>query len=89
VRVINISTPVDLYELLPANDDFARDRKERYESALEHFEQQQHPQAAAVLGDLLVDDPHDGPSLLLMSRVVEGLLHRGDAFDPVWELPGK
>ena len=87
VRVININEPVELYEVL--TDHSPHGLKERYESALQHFEKQELPQAAAILGKLLVDDPHDGPSLLLMSRVVDGLLHRDDEFDPVWVLPGK
>ncbi len=89
VRVMNIHEPVDLYELLPPDQAGVPNLKERYEHALAHYEQQQFPQAAAVLGNLLVDDPHDGPSLLLMSRVVERLLHPNERFDPVWDLPGK
>jgi len=89
VRVMNINEPVDLYELLAADQARVPNLKERYEQALAHFEQQQFPQAAAALGNLLVDDPHDGPSLLLMSRVVERLLHPNEQFDPVWDLPGK
>lgn len=89
VRVMNINEPVDLYELLAPDQSRVPNLKERYEQALTHFEHQQFPQAAAVLGNLLVDDPHDGPSLLLMSRVVERLLHPNERFDPVWDLPGK
>ena len=48
--------------------------------------------ASAVLGDLLVRFPEDGPSLMLMSRVVDAMLGKkdeGEVFDSVWELPGK
>ena len=62
VRVVNINEPVELYEVLSENDPRVDGLKERYESALEHFEKQELPQAAAILGNLLVDDPHDGPS---------------------------
>lgn len=88
VRAINIKEPVELYELLPPDKQPAR-LVERYEAALAHFEGQQLPQAAAMLSQLLVEHPQDGPSLLLMSRVVDRLLRREEAFSPVWELPGK
>jgi hypothetical protein len=41
------------------------------------------------LGNVLVEYPNDGPSLVLMSRAVESMLTDGAAFDPVWTLPGK
>jgi adenylate cyclase len=89
VRVVNIHEPVELFELHAADNVRARALGEQYERALSHFEQQQLPEAAAVLGKLLVDNPHDGPSLLLMSRVVDALLHRGRPVELVWQLPGK
>ena len=61
----------------------------QYEQALQNFEQRHFRLAAATLGNLLVDCPHDGASLMLMSRVVDALLHESAPFDPVWELPGK
>ena len=78
-----------MYELITPGESNVADLAERYERALADYEQQQLPQAAATLGDLLVDDPRDGPSLLLMSRVVDRLLHPEGEFDPVWDLPGK
>lgn len=87
VRAINIKEPVELYELLPPHKPAKL--VERYEAALAHFEGQQLPQAAAMLSQLLVEHPQDGPALLLMSRVVDRLLRREEAFSPVWELPGK
>lgn len=89
VRVVNIHAPVELYELLPQQDLHKCDWTAKYERALQHFEEQRLPEAAAVLGNLLVENPQDGPSLMLMSRVVQCLLHRNAEFDPVWELPGK
>ncbi|REJ91119.1 MAG: adenylate/guanylate cyclase domain-containing response regulator [Planctomycetota bacterium] len=89
VRVVNIQEAVELYELLTPGESNVTDLAERYERALNDFEQQRLPQAAATLGNLLVDDPCDGPSLMLMSRVVDRLLHSEGDFDPVWDLPGK
>lgn len=88
VRVVNIDEPVDLYEVLADDEDSLR-LKQRYEEALGYFEAQDFRRAAAVLGNLLVDCPQDGPSLMLMSRVVNMLLNQPAEFDCVWELPGK
>jgi adenylate cyclase len=88
VRAKNIQEPIELYELLTPDRQPAR-LVERYEAALTHFEGQQMPQAAAMLSQLLVEHPQDGPALLLMSRVVDRLLRREEAFSPVWDLPGK
>jgi adenylate cyclase len=89
VRVVNIREAVNIYELLPQVADGGADSKERYERALSLFEQRLLPEAVAILGDLLVDDPHDGPTLSLVSRIVNHMLHSQDGFDPVWDLPGK
>jgi adenylate cyclase len=89
VRVVNIDQPVDLYEVVSHRDEGETDLTRRYEQALREFEDQHFRVAAAILGNLLVDCPHDGATLMLMSRVVEALLHPPVAFDPVWELPGK
>jgi len=85
VRAVNISEPVDLHEVMPADQpgDLARD----YERALAAFEAKDFRQAVSILGKLVAEYPDDGPSRVLMSRVLMG----EDAldFDPVWELPGK
>lgn len=89
VRVVNIDQPVDLFEILPKGGEDTVRLKQRYEEALCHFENQDFRRAAAVLGNLMVDCPNDGPSLMLMSRVIDMLLHQPEQFDAVWELPGK
>ena len=90
VRVNNIEETVDLYELYDARSPGMAALAPAYETALTSFEQQALHSASALLGDLLVKYPQDGPSLLLMSRTVQEML-RNDAglFDPVWTLPGK
>jgi hypothetical protein len=42
-----------------------------------------------VLGNLLAENPGDGPSLVLLSRAVNQLIEEVADFSPVWELPGK
>jgi len=88
-RVVNIDQPIDLYEVLSCEQDHESDQKRRYEEALKEFESRNFRVAASILGNLLVDCPHDGASLMLMSRVVDALLHEPDEFDPVWELHAK
>ncbi len=89
VRVVNIQQPVELFEILIDKSQASFDLKHRYEQALDQFEAGNFRDAASILGTLLVDYPWDGPSLQLMSRVIDALLHVPEAFDPVTELQGK
>lgn len=89
VRVVNIEKPVELYEVFLEGGDAAQDLRQRYERALDEFELGRFAVAASILGNLLVDFPHDRPALQLMSRVAEMLLHEPDSFDPVTELQSK
>jgi len=89
VRVKNLARPVELYEVTPSHDaPGEHDFRNRYEQALGHYESHSLQQASAILGQLLVDYPDDGPSLMLMSRVVEAMLD-DESFEPVWTLSGK
>jgi len=88
-RVVNIDRPIDLYEVVSCEQGQELGQIERYEKALQEYEKQNFRVAASILGPLLVDCPNDGASLMLMSRVVDALLHQPAPFDPVWELPGK
>ena len=91
VRVTNIAAAVHIHEMRPPGGDESWDRLQRdYEHALALFEAGEFHKASSVLGSLLDDFPSDGPSLLLMARVVHELLRTdGARFDPVWELLGK
>lgn len=89
VRVKNIASPVELNELTLPTGARAQKYREKYEQALGHFEKGENQQASAILGDLLVKQPEDGPSLLLMSRVVDAMLSPQAAAEPVWDLPSK
>ncbi len=90
VRVVNIPTPVDLYELATPGDTDWKDIQPRYDIALKEFEQGNFSGAARTLGNLLAEHPDDGPSLVLMGRAIAALVApETGTFDPVWELPGK
>jgi adenylate cyclase len=92
VKVRNIMEPVDLYELAPNQVDQEWTRQARqYEKALGLFEKNRLRDSSAILSDVLVETPHDGPCLQLMSRVVESMIQDlpESEFSPVWELPGK
>lgn len=89
VEVVNIAEPVDLYELTHADQPGWDDLRRGYEEALALFERREFRAATQRLGNLLVDFPDDGPSLLLLSRAVECLVQEPAGFNPVWRLPGK
>jgi hypothetical protein len=80
---------VQLYEIFKDDNVAVHRIRTRYEEALGQFEQGDFDSAAATIGNLLVDELGDGPSLLLMSRIVSNLLDSSESFDPVWTLPGK
>ena len=90
VRVQNIQTPVHLHELKPphAASEWP-DLAKTYEEALAQFEKTNFRKASSVLSDALLLAPNDGPSLQLMSRVVDAMLNEGANFTPTWTLPGK
>ena len=89
VRVVNIDKPVDLYELRPRDRGLPESSRLQYEQALQHFEEHRLTDAASTLATIIAEEADDGPSLLLMSRVVDLLLQKPESFDTVWELPGK
>jgi hypothetical protein len=89
LKVVNITEPVELYEVVPAGQPGWAGLKQGYEEALGLFERQEFRKAARVLGNLLGEFPGDGPSLVLLSRAVHFLIEEPEAFTPVWELPGK
>ncbi len=88
IRVVNVQEPVAIYELRPNASVELSGLIDPYEQALDHFEKAEYRQAAALLTRTLTTCPDDGPSLLLLSRVVNAMTATGPT-DPVWELPGK
>jgi adenylate cyclase len=87
-RMVNISDPVDLYELARRGSD--REQLFRLsETALDLLEQKNFLEAARKAGDALREYRGDGPSLLTLSRATHMLVHEGFPFDPIWDAPGK
>ena len=89
VRVINIPEAVELYEVQRQATNDWRELTRSYEEALSLFERQQFHRAVKILGAILNDYPHDGPSIVLLSRASKELVEPSLHFDPAWELPGK
>jgi class 3 adenylate cyclase len=89
VRVVNISEPVELYELINDADPAAKTLCARYEAALDEYCRRNFRLAAKILAEILDEHPNDGPSVVLLSRVVDQLVNPDAAFNPAWELPGK
>jgi adenylate cyclase len=88
VAVVNIAEPVDLYELVPPGQEGWAALQSGYEQALEGFETKEFRKTARILGNLIMQFPEDGPTLVLMSRAVNSIVDES-AFEPVWKLPGK
>ena len=89
VRVVNITEPVELYELAALGLPDWPQLRQQYETALDLFERKEFHGAIRIAGDLLAKYPHDGPTLALLCRSVNSLMAPVANFDPVWELPGK
>lgn len=89
VRVVNIGKAVQLYQLCMDGTDQTRKLCQQYEEALKKFEASEFTNAAHIISDVLREHPTDRPSLLLLSRAVDQLVHGSEAFDGVFELPGK
>jgi adenylate cyclase len=88
VRVVNIQAPVELYEIDSGTTPNWAGLKREYESALAHFERGELAPAARILGALQYEFAGDGPSLVLLSRVVNAMIDPS-TYDPIMELPGK
>jgi adenylate cyclase len=73
IRVKGKLQPVTIYELL--DDASARpqyaDRLARFDEAMQAYRGQDWPQSAAAFAELLTHYPDDGPSQVLLQRVLE------------------
>ena len=73
IRVKGKLQPVTIYELL--DDAAARpqyaDRLARFDAAMQAYRRQDWPDAAAKFAELLTHYPEDGPSQVLLQRVME------------------
>jgi adenylate cyclase len=88
-RVVNIGTPLDVFEVerisLPARREFFA----ASEAALTALETKRFAEAARMAGTLLGTHQGDGPLQLILSRAAAMLMDDGTEFDPVWTPPGK
>ncbi len=89
VRVVNVPTPLELYELVGEKTPAWLDLKARYEEALADFERGAFRKAAGQWGNLLSEHHDDGPALVMAWRAMQHEVVPSSVFDPVWELPGK
>ena len=94
VKVINIKEPVDLYELNGKGiDQDWSDHAEKYEQALDLYENNEQLESLAMISRLLVESRRtDSPSIQLMNRVSNAVKNEdspGYEFSPIWELEGK
>lgn len=93
IRVNNLREPVELFELSDAKGrNLHRDFYSLYEETLCSFETSSGDEeiiqkTLAQAARLLAENPNDGPSRLLMSRILQVSL--GQPFDPVWTMIGK
>ncbi|MEY3172220.1 MAG: Adenylate cyclase 2 [Planctomycetota bacterium] len=87
-RVVNIREPVSLHELCEQAPQ-ASELNTAYQQALRLFEASDFASAARTLTELLVRFPKDGPTLVLLSRVVNALVDGKPEEHPVWNLTRK
>jgi hypothetical protein len=88
-KVVNISGPVELFELASASKPIWTPLQMEYETALQKFESRNFRTAIRVLGNLLNEHPDDGPALVLLSRSVGCMVQEPGPDYHLWELPGK
>ena len=89
VRVKGIAAPVQLFELCDNNTEAWAHVQSEYERSLEAAEGCHLQQAITTLGNLLENSPNDGPTLVLLERLVKSMIEGHEQLDPVWELPSK
>lgn len=89
VGLMGIEEPLVLYEVVPAVTHLWAQLRDRYCSALDFFEKAEFGKAAAELGALVAVYPDDGPTLLLLNRVVNQLVHSPTEFTSVMRLESK
>jgi adenylate cyclase len=89
-QVVGLEGSINLFELMPENDDYHRELVEAYQDALDLFESgTQARKAASAFGALAQKYPHDGPSLVMLVRAVHEVVDPSQPFDPVWQATSK
>ncbi len=88
-RVIHIPHPVELFELAVEPTENWKQLAATYETALDCFHRGEFRTAVERLGNLVVAHPDDGPTLVLLSRVVSAMTNGRQETHPVWVLEQK
>jgi adenylate cyclase len=86
VRVVNISDPIELFELCPAGELNASQRASEYEEGLLAFESREFRKSTGILGRLV--DAHR-PAIALLARAIAYVVEEPETFDPAFRLAGK
>jgi adenylate cyclase len=88
-RVVNIETPVDLYEVEPTGTPERQAFFAASQASLDALEAGRFAEAARAAGTLLTAYSNDGPLLLTLARAAEAAMRGGEGFAPVWTPPSK
>jgi adenylate cyclase len=88
-RMVNISDPIELYELCSPDLPDSCELCSTYEEGLAAFEAREFRRATGVLGRLVYVYRDDGPSFALLARALAYIVDEPETFDPAFRLPGK
>jgi adenylate cyclase len=88
-RMVNISDPIELYELCSPDLPDSFELCSVYEEGLAAFEARDFHRATVILGRLVSVHRDDGPSFALLARALANIVDEPETFDPAFRLPGK
>lgn len=88
-RVVNISDPIELYELCPPDMPDSCELCSTYEEGLAAFEAGEFRSAAGILSRLVSVHRDDGPSYALLARALAYFVDEPENFESAFRLPGK
>lgn len=89
VRPVGMTEAVNLYQLQTGSDQQWKLMADRYETAIQLFDQSDLTGAARVLASLVHEFPEDTPSVVLLGRVVDAITNRIETVNPVMEFTTK
>ncbi|MCC6510214.1 MAG: hypothetical protein IT423_14000 [Pirellulaceae bacterium] len=88
IRVVGIPEPVDIYQLMPEENEDLQSLCSRYEQALQLFEAQNFTEAIAQFANVKKCWDTDTPSKLMLKRCVDAM-NSSQPFDAVFNLLSK
>ena len=88
-RVVNITDPIELFELCSPGRPNTCELGAAYEHALVAFEAGEFRETSRRLGRIINDHGDDGPSFALLARAIAYFVEEPAKFDPAFRLPGK